>query len=597
MSEPTDPLAPDGLTPTVNSGDAGASESPGAQPPVVRSQFRVGQSVPFRPSWTLVKELGRGGFGEVWQAKHEWRKELGAVKFCTHPDARVQLVSHEKKVIVRIMRYAGDHPHIVPLFDYDLSGDVPWLMFEYVEGGTLVHAIEQWRELPLSRRLGRAVVTLYGIARALKRVHLLDPPIVHRDLKPANVLMTRWLPRVTDFGISGAAGRATGTTDPSPDLSVQLPTMLKSMGTFRYASPEQMLGSTPDPRDDVYALGIIAYQMVLGDTNAVPGTDAADIMRELQVPKDFISLVVRSVAMDPARRPRDAREWEKTLRAWVPKMSDPATSTEMRPLPTTPQVIREEPRTPSFSPSAVTHTNPPPVPAPTPVLSPTPAPRPETISITVPGVLLARPATESGTAWKEVGKLPATIELVPSLVYCIRARETITDAELEGVRSLFDFAPVRHLNLSWCAQLTDAALAHLTDATTLRGLDLVGCKRVTDAGLIHLQSLTTLKHLSLRWCTLVTDAGIARLKKLAALRHLDLMGCGEVTDAALGHVRSFPRLRHLNLRWCEQVTDAGLLHLAKLTRLQSLVLASCTRPTEAGVAALKVALPQCEIER
>jgi serine/threonine protein kinase len=238
--------------------------------------FQTGQRVPYRDTWTLVKEIGRGGFGEVWQAKHEWKKQLAAVKFCTHPEARAQLVAHEKKVIVRVMTHAGDHPHIVPLLDYYLGGEVPWLMYEYVEGGTLIDAMAAWRDLPLSKRLGRVVMALYGLSRALKRVHRLDPPIVHRDLKPANILMSRGVPKITDFGISGAAASAKANdTGRPPEVSIVLPSMLQSMGTMRYAPQEQFYGSTPSPRDDVYALGVIAFQMVTGDLKATPGTDAA----------------------------------------------------------------------------------------------------------------------------------------------------------------------------------------------------------------------------------------------------------------------------------------------------------------------------------
>src|SRR5207237_589637 len=80
-----------------------------------------------------------------------------------------------------------------------------WLMYEYVEGGTLAEAVREWRPLPLPRRLGRAVRTLRAIAGALGRFHRLDPPLIHRDLKPQNVLMTGKTPRLTDFGIGGAA--------------------------------------------------------------------------------------------------------------------------------------------------------------------------------------------------------------------------------------------------------------------------------------------------------------------------------------------------------------------------------------------------------
>jgi hypothetical protein len=310
-----------------------------ADTPQPRPPFRPDDPVDRAENWLLVRELGRGGFGEVWLVRHEWKDERRAVKFCTHPDVRHRLIGHEKTVLLRVMRSAGDHPNIVPLLEYSLKAEVPWLMYEYVEGGTLADAIDAARGRSPCERLGWAARTLHAIAGALARLHRLDPPIVHRDLKPHNILMqvegpkvegrkaenppldftTLRLddlrPRVTDFGLGGAAVPAPVSDETAvyADLSVRLPTLLKSAGSLRYASPEQMRGASPDPRDDVYALGVIAYQMVMGDLKAAPGSDAADELRAAGVPDVLAQLVVRSVASRPDRRPRDAAEWHSQL--------------------------------------------------------------------------------------------------------------------------------------------------------------------------------------------------------------------------------------------------------------------------------------------
>ena len=318
--------------------------------------FAAGDTVPNLSSWVLERKLGGGGFGEVWLARHAWnvKEAPRAVKFCTDPDARHRLVTHEKNVVLRVMKYAGDHPNVVPLLDCNLDGDVPWLMYEYVEGGTLATAIEEWRKLPLPQRLGKAVRTLHAIAGALARFHRFAPPLVHRDMKPQNVLMAGKAPRITDFGIGGVAiqPKAGGTTGGLTDYAARLPSALHAAGTRLYAPPEQMLGSTPNPRDDVYALGIIAYQMVMADLTAVPGADATLELRDLKVPSELVALIVKSVAMNAERRPKDASEWETALAAILHKsqkqpepMDTPAIGSRAVLLPDPPPTERPPART------------------------------------------------------------------------------------------------------------------------------------------------------------------------------------------------------------------------------------------------------------
>ena len=293
-------------------------------------------------SWVLEKRLGGGGFGEVWLVKHEWNEDEKprAVKFCIDPEARTRLVTHEKKVVVRVMKYTRNHPNIVPLLDCNLEGDYPWLMYELVEGGTLAEALPSWKELPLPRRFGRAVRALHAIAGALATCHKLDPPIIHRDIKPHNILMAGSVPRVTDFGLSAAmiAPSVGSETGPFSGLSVRLPSHLQGFGTPGYAPPEQRLGSPPNPRDDVYALGITAYQLLLCDLKTFPDPWASDILRELKVPTDLIMLIMKSVADDPERRFKDASEWERQLAELLPKKSESVPAVPL-PVPPPPPVI------------------------------------------------------------------------------------------------------------------------------------------------------------------------------------------------------------------------------------------------------------------
>jgi TPR repeat protein len=209
----------------------------------------------------------------------------------------------------------------VPLIDCNLSGETPWLAYEYVAGGTLAEAIPAWKDVSLARRLGRLARIVYALSNALGMFHQLDPPIVHRDIKPANVLMNDKAPRITDFGLGGAVQQSilSETQGPQSGHSVMLPTMLRAMGTMRYAPPEQMLGSPPNPRDDVYAVGMLAYQMIFADLKAAPGTDAADELRDLRIPNGIIALITRSVAINPDRRPKDMTVWQHGLAHYLPE--------------------------------------------------------------------------------------------------------------------------------------------------------------------------------------------------------------------------------------------------------------------------------------
>jgi formylglycine-generating enzyme required for sulfatase activity/tRNA A-37 threonylcarbamoyl transferase component Bud32 len=312
--------------------------------------FKAGDPVPGLSSWLLERKLGGGGFGAVWLARHAIDRERKPVafKFCTDPDARHRLVTHERNVVARVMQHAGKHPNIVRLLEYNLDGAVPWLMYEFVEGGTLAALAEEWQALPLAKRLGRAVKVLHQIAGALAAMHRLNPPIVHRDLKPANILMAGAVPRITDFGI-GSVALPQGSAPELTAGAAKLPTDMLRSGTKLYSSPEQRFGAPALPRDDVFSLGVIAWQFVSGDAYGQPGTDALAYLRDLKVPTELASLIVRSTAFNPERRPKDGGEWEATLGALIARFrSQPEASTASVPV-----LIAESGSVPGLVPTSV----------------------------------------------------------------------------------------------------------------------------------------------------------------------------------------------------------------------------------------------------
>ena len=280
-------------------------------------RFRPGGRFPGKPGWTLERPLGIGGFGEVWLARHPRLESLrGAVKFCHDLKTRDRDLLHEGGLIDRIMAN-GRHPNIVPLLDADLDGDLPWLMFEFVDGGTLLDRVREWERLEASERLDRATAALKDMASAVGQFHRLEPPVVHRDLKPSNVLVDQSADRlrITDFGIGGIAARDANQREGQggSTRSGRLLSSLRGSYTPLYSSPQQRNGDPPDPRDDVHALGVLGYQMVTGHLTQGAGPDFADDLRDAGTGEELIALLGRCVAQKADRRPNDAAELAEAM--------------------------------------------------------------------------------------------------------------------------------------------------------------------------------------------------------------------------------------------------------------------------------------------
>ncbi|MGL6074857.1 MAG: bifunctional serine/threonine-protein kinase/formylglycine-generating enzyme family protein [Fimbriiglobus sp.] len=288
--------------------------------PTRAPKFREGDAVPGRPGWHLDKHLGVGGFGEVWFAQHKKMSALsGAIKFCFGQTGRDLL--NEADLIDRVMK-AGSHPNIVPLKDAHLEGDSPWLMFEYVPGGSLIDWMHEHAKLPAKERLEAILEALTEITAAVAFFHALKRVIVHRDLKPSNILYDRVTGklRITDFGIGAVAAKEANRLESrgqSTRMS-RLQSYLRGSHTPIYSSPQQRRGDDPDPRDDIHALGVIAYQMLTGKLDAAPGTGARKRLKELAVPDNLSELIQNCVSEEAEDRPKDAVELLRLLNAARP---------------------------------------------------------------------------------------------------------------------------------------------------------------------------------------------------------------------------------------------------------------------------------------
>jgi hypothetical protein len=275
--------------------------------------------------WELVELLGVGGFSEVWKARNPDFDgvPLVALKFCLNPASR-DLLGHEAAVLSQVMRQ-GRHPGIVPLLQTYLHVEPPCLAYEYVEGGDLAGLIQSWHGPfgPLAPRLVEdAAGAVRELADIVAHAHQLEPPIVHRDLKPSNILVQRLgdgrtALRIADFGISGlVAGHALEEERRGTGRGRILATALRGAHTPLYASPQQVRGAPPDPRDDVYALGVIWYQLLTGDLTAgrPGGTRWVRRLSELGMPSAQLDLLGSCFEDNPADRPDNALALAAALR-------------------------------------------------------------------------------------------------------------------------------------------------------------------------------------------------------------------------------------------------------------------------------------------
>jgi hypothetical protein len=251
----------------------------------------------FASQYLLERELGRGGMGVVFLARELSLDRMVAIKvlppaLAESPDVRERFL-REARTAAQL-----SHPNIVPIFRADWMDGLAFFAMGYVEGETLAERLLARGALPPAE----AVRILREVAWALAYAHARG--VVHRDVKPENVMLERAPGRVivTDFGIA----RDTRASALTADGMV--------LGSVHYMSPEQVAGGDLDGRSDLYALGIVAFQLLSGrlpfdapQASAVllqQATAAPPSLREAapEVPAPLAAVVDRALRKDPAER-------------------------------------------------------------------------------------------------------------------------------------------------------------------------------------------------------------------------------------------------------------------------------------------------------
>jgi Tol biopolymer transport system component/predicted Ser/Thr protein kinase len=257
----------------------------------------------FIAHYRITSRLGKGGMGEVWRATDTKLNREVAIKFL--PDAfaadanRMARFAREAQVLASL-----NHPNIAAIYGVEERA----LIMELIPGPTLAERIAQG-PIPTEESLGIA----RQIAEALQYAH--ERGVIHRDLKPANIKVTpEGRAKVLDFGLAKALTAETAADDPasSPTLTMNATVAGVIMGTAAYMAPEQARGKVVDKRVDIWAFGVVLYEMLTGQTlfagEGVSDTLAALLTKEPDlghVPAQVRDLLRSCLEKDPKRRLRD----------------------------------------------------------------------------------------------------------------------------------------------------------------------------------------------------------------------------------------------------------------------------------------------------
>ncbi|HXF85712.1 MAG TPA: serine/threonine-protein kinase, partial [Anaerolineales bacterium] len=264
----------------------------------------------------ILDQLGQGGMATVYKA-YDMRLERDVVIKVIRQDAFPS--EQQSELLVRFEREAKvlarlAHPNIVPIIDYGEHDGVPYLVMPLLPGGTLKQRLGKplpWQE---TFRL------LLPIADALAYAH--EKNILHRDVKPSNILLTqKGQPMLTDFGIAKILDFKDGQTTLTASGII--------VGTPEYMSPEQGLGRPVGPQTDIYALGVVLYELLTGRKPFVADTPLAVVLKQatdpLPRPSQFVrdlpeaveKILFKALAKDPADRYQSMTEMaaamERTL--------------------------------------------------------------------------------------------------------------------------------------------------------------------------------------------------------------------------------------------------------------------------------------------
>ncbi len=260
--------------------------------------------------YELMEPIGRGGMATIYRARDRRMNRGVAVKVLR------EVYSSDRKFITRFQMEARaasslTHPNIVQVYDYGQSADSYYIVMEFIQGVDLRRYLRTHHILDVDQAVAIAHDVALGLGAAHKR------SIVHRDVKPQNIMVNgEGLVKLTDFGIASMY----------KDLSAErLTTTGMTLGTVQYYAPEQAQGEIVKPAADVYALGIVMYEMLTGKPPFDGDTPVSVAVRHIQdlpeppskknpkIPPGLEALILRCLEKDPRDRYANGDELAKAL--------------------------------------------------------------------------------------------------------------------------------------------------------------------------------------------------------------------------------------------------------------------------------------------
>jgi serine/threonine protein kinase/tetratricopeptide (TPR) repeat protein len=286
-----------------------------------KGPIEVGQQ--FGTRYHIIRELGVGGMGAVYQA---WDAELGvsvALKIirpeiAANPEASAEIERRFKRELLLARQIT--HPNVVRIHDLGDINGIKYITMPFIEGSDLSTILDEQKKLPVPRALHIA----RGVVAGLVSAH--EAGVVHRDLKPANIMIgADDVPTIMDFGIARAADSPQASVTPhgvrpsdfsrTAGLTASTTQSGAIVGTVAYMAPEQATGKPVDQRADIYAFGLILYDMLIGGRRREHAQSAvAELVERMQtappaprtidetIPEAIDAIVRRCLEPDPENR-------------------------------------------------------------------------------------------------------------------------------------------------------------------------------------------------------------------------------------------------------------------------------------------------------